>query len=228
MVLNVILDLVLVGIIVGGIIIGFKNGFIKAIAKPLKPVFSLGFAFAFARVFATWVVQPIISDPIFNWISRTLYDNCTNLSPGTTVEDLPTLIKLAGSLSGVDLNAITGGSEDVIASLVAELALPLVHIVATIISFVLLIIIARLLLVIVFAIVNKACDTGALKVVNRVLGCTVCVFFAIFIAWILVSLFGFIISLPALAETEAIKNFTGGFIYNMFNKYSPIGLLLSF
>ena len=228
MVLNIILDLVLVGILVGGMIIGLKNGFVKAIEKPLKPIFSLGFALAFSRAFAAWVVEPIISEPVFNRISGFLYDNCTNLSPEIIVDELPTLIKLAASLSGVDLNAITGGSEDLLSSLVAELTLPLVHIVATVISFLLLIVIARLLLILVFAIVNKVCEVGALKLVNRVLGCIVCVFFAIFVAWGVVSIFGCIISLPSLAETEFIKSFTGGFIYNLFKQYNPIGLLLSF
>ena len=103
MVLNIILDLVLVGILVGGMIIGLKNGFVKAIEKPLKPIFSLGFALAFSRAFAAWVVEPIISEPVFNRISGFLYDHCTNLSPEITVDELPTLIKLAASLSGVDL-----------------------------------------------------------------------------------------------------------------------------
>ena len=228
MILNVIFDLLLVGILVGGMIIGLKSGFVKAISKPLKPIFSVGFAFAFSRSFAAWVVEPIIIDPLFSWISQFLYDNCTNLSPETTVDELPTLVRLAASLSGVDLNSIAGGSEDVISSLVAELTLPLVHIVASVISFVLLLVIARLLLMLVFAIVNKVCEAGALKVVNRVLGCIVCVFFAIFVAWGIVSTFGYVLTLPSLAESELVKSFTGGFIYNLFKQYNPIGLLLSF
>ena len=228
MILNVILDLVLVGILVVGMVIGLKNGFVKTIEKPLKSIFSLGFSITFSRIFAEWVVEPIISEPVFNRISGFLYDHCTNLSPEITVDELPTLIKLAASLSGVDLNVITGGSEDLLSSLVAKLTLPLVHIVATVISFLLLIVAARLLLMLVFVIVNKVCEVGALKVLNRVLGCIVCVFFAIFIAWGVVSIFGCIISLPSLAETEVIKSFTCGFIYNLFKQYNPIGLLLSF
>ena len=228
MMLNIILDLVLIGILVVGVIIGLKKGFVKVIAKPLKAIFSVVFALAFARAFGAWIIEPIIGEPIFNWISSAIHDNCANLSQNIPVDQLPTLIKFAASLSGVDLNALAGSSEDVISSLVAELSLPLVSIISTAISFVLLVVLARLALIVVFAIVNKVCEAGAFKIVNRVLGCIVCVCVAIFVAWGVVSVFGFVITLPALAETEAIKNFTGGFIYDLFNKYSLIGLLLSF
>ena len=228
MILNIIVDLVLVGILVVGVIIGLTKGFVKVVAKPLKAIFSLVFALAFARAFGAWVVEPIIGEPIFNWISTTIYENCANLSQDVSIDQLPTLIKYAASLSGVDLNAFVGSSEDVISSLVTELALPLVGIISTAIAFVLLVVIARLALIVVFAIVNKVCEMGALKVVNRILGCIVCALFAVFAAWGVVSLFGFVISLPTLADNELVRDFTGGFIYNLFDKYSPIGLLLSF
>ena len=228
MILNIIIDLVLIGILAAGVIIGLTKGFVKVIAKPLKVIFSIVFALAFARAFGAWVVEPIIGEPIFNWISESIYESCANLSQDVAVDEMPTLIKFAASLSNVDLNAISGGSEDVISSLVVELTQPIVSIISTVISFLLLILIARLALIIVFAIVNRVCEAGALKVVNRVLGCIVCVLFAAFVVWGVVSLFGFVISLPALAENEAIKNFNGGFIYKLFDRYSPIGLLLSF
>lgn len=228
MILNIIVDLVLVGILVVGVIIGLTKGFVKVIAKPLKAIFSVVFALAFARAFGAWIIEPIIGEPIFNWISSSIYDNCANLSQNVPADQLPTLIKFAASLSGVDLNALAGSSEDVISSLVAELSLPLVSIISTAISFVLLLVLARLALMVVFAIVNKVCEMGALKVVNRILGCIVCVLFAVFAAWGVVSLFGFVTSLPTLADNELVRDFTGGFIYNLFEKYSPIGLLLSF
>ena len=209
-------------------VVGLRDGFIKAIAKPMKPIFSLGFALVFSNYFAAAVVAPILKTPIYNWISEILYDNFVNLPPDATADELPTLIKLAASLCGVDLSAFSGGGDAVISEWVSKIALPLVSLIAVVISFIILLIISGFLLTVILAILNLILEAGVLKVVNRVIGCVVCVFFAVFTARSIISIFEYVIALPQLAETNAIKNFTGGFIYNLFKQYTPIELLLNF
>ena len=228
MILTVVLDFILIGILIGSMVVGLRDGFIKAIAKPMRPIFSLGFALIFANSFAAVAVLPIVKEPIYNWISGILYDNLINLSPTATAEDLPTLIQVASTLCGVDMSDFTGGGEAVISAWVAQLALPLVGLVAIVISFIILLIISGIVLSIVLAILNAILEAGVLKVVNRVIGCVVCVFFAVFTARSIIALFDYAIALPQLAETNAVKNFTGGFIYNLFKQYTPIELLLNF
>lgn len=228
MILSVVLDFILIGILIGSMFVGLRDGFIKAIAKPMKPIFSLGCALIFANSFAAIAVMPVIKEPIYNWISGILYDKFINLPPNATAEDLPALIQIASSLCGVDMSNFAGGGEAVISAWVAELALPLVGLIAIVISFILLLIISGVVLSIVLAILNKILEAGVLKVVNRVIGCVVCVFFAIFTARSIISLFDYAIALPQLAETNAVKNFTGGFMYNLFKQYTPFELLLNF
>ena len=228
MILTVVLDFILIGILIGSMIVGLRDGFVTAIAKPMKPIFSLGFSLIFANSFAVIAVAPIVKEPLYNWISGILYDNLINLPPNATAADLPMLVQVVASFCGVDMSGFVGGDEAVISAWVSQLALPLVGLAAIVISFILLLIISGIVLSIVLAILNTILEAGVLKVVNRVIGCVVCVFFAVFTARSIISLFDYAIALPQLAESNAVKNFTGGFIYNLFKQYTPFELLLNF
>jgi len=226
--MNLILDLLLVGILAMGVFLGIKKGFVKAVEKPLKPLLAVLFASTFSRAFAVWAVEPIIGVPIFNQIRDFLCDKCINAGLDGSSNEFPTLIKAIAALVGIDLQSVDGSSSDALAALSEKLATPIVNIVTAVISFVVLLILGRLLLALLFAVVNKAMNFGALQVVNRILGVIVCVFFSIFMVWGAVLLFDFLISIPYIAETEAIQNFTGGIIYKLFKQFSPLELLFSF
>ena len=228
MILTVVLDFVLIGILIGSIVVGLRDGLIEAIVKPMKPVFSLGFALVFANDFTAMVIAPIVEKPIYNWVSGILYNSFANLPPESTAEDLPVLAKLLSSFCGVDLSAFSPGEEAIITDLVAKLSLPIASLIVLAIAFVLLLIVSALALAIVLAVLNNIFEAGVLKVVNRVIGCVACVFFAVFTARSMISVFDYAIALPQLAETNAVKNFTGGFMYNLFKQYTPMELLLNF
>jgi hypothetical protein len=52
--------------------------------------------------------------------------------------------------------------------------------------------------------------------------------FAFVLAWLLVILWGYVISIPMLAEIEWIQSFNGGYVYRFFDAFTPLDLLLSF
>ena len=228
MILSIVLDFMLIGILIGSIIIGLRDGFIEAIVKPMRPVFSLGFALVFANDFAAMVIAPIAKKPIYNWVSGILYDSFVNLPPESTADELPVFAKLLASFCRVDLSDFSLGEEAVITDLVAKLSIPTVKLIIFAIAFVLLLLVSTLALAIVLTILNNILEAGVLKVVNRVIGCVACAFFAVFTARSMISVFDYAIALPQLAETNAVKNFTGGFIYNLFKQYTPVELLLNF
>ena len=228
MALNIILDLVLLAIIISGVLIGAKKGFVKIMSKPLKPLLAILLAFICADPIATGLIEPIISEPVVNQINNFLYDNCAGLTSESLVEELPTLIKLAAMITGLDLSTLAEDGEGAITALVEQLAFPVVHIIAVAVAFVIVFIVVRLLLALLFSVANSVFDTGALKVPNRILGCLACSFLSLFVAWGVVSLFEYVIHFPRIAEIEAVQNFTGGLIYNYFKQYNPVELLLSF
>ena len=112
--------------------------------------------------------------------------------------------------------------------MVTTLADPFVTILSSIVAFVAVFFLAKLLLTIVIAIVNNIIDRGAIGSVNKILGAIFGVLFSFVIAWALVATFDFVISLPVLAEQEWVINFEGGYVYRFFRSISPIDLLLSF
>ena len=95
----------------------------------------------------------------------------------------------------------------------------------TAISFVLILVVVRLVLILIFALANKLFDIGALKALNKILGCIVCVCLAICVAWGSILVVDYAVGLPQFAENEIVNNFTGGFVYRLFKQYNPIELL---
>ena len=228
MALNIIIDIILVGILIAGAAIGIVKGFVKVVSKPLKPILALVIAFSLASPVATGIVEPIINEPVANQISGFLYENCSQITPDNLQESLPTLVRFAATLAGIDVDSLIGEDGDIIAVLVENLVTPIVHIVAVAASFVLVYILSRLLLWLLFMLIDAVFNAGVFKAFNKILGFLTCFLLAIFAAWSFVSVFEYVIHFPALAETQAVTEFSGGFVYNFFKQYNPVELLLSF
>lgn len=227
MALNIILDILLVAILAGGIAFGIKRGFINILARPLRSLLALALAYALASPVGSGLIVPLLSEPLINQISGFLYDNCAHITPDNT-EELPTLIKLAANLAGVDVTALGDSTDDILASVVESLAMPIVNIIATLVAFVLLFIIFKLLFSLLLSVANSVFGKGVFGVFNKVLGCITSGLLAIFVAWAFVSVFEYVIHFPAIVDVPALSKFTGGFIYRMFKQYNPVELLLSF
>lgn len=228
MTLNIIVDIVLVGIIITGMVIGIVKGFIKIIAKPLKPLLALAIALSLANALAVGFVEPVINEPIANQISGFLHDNCDMLNPENINESLPTLIKFAATLAGIDLEALVSDGESAIQVIVDTLVAPVVHIIAVAISFLIIYFISRILLSLVFALINAVFNAGAFRPLNKLLGLLTSFLLSVFVSWALVTAFEYVIHLPSFAENEMIMEFTGGAVYKIFKQYNPVELLLSF
>lgn len=229
MTVNVILDIVLCLIMLIGLIVGLKKGFFAALGKPIKFFIALFLAFQFAAVLSTAIIEPMISAPITNKISSFLMEKYADMSAETT-ESLPTLIKLAAGLCGVDLSAVAEGAEggEIIVSIVNAITTPAVRIVCTVFSFIVLFFLSKLVLALIFGIVNKIIDNGFVGVVNKILGCVFTGAVAFIACWGISSIFEFVIHLDAFAGQAWVNEFTGGFVYNFFKSISPLDLLLSF
>lgn len=229
MAVNIIIDIILIGILAVGAIIGVKRGFILTIAKPVKTFAAIFTAYALSSPFATAIVQPLIQPPITNEIAKYLSKKCADISAQNANTKLPTLLKYAAGKAGVDVTALTGeNSEQYIQSLVDNLASPAIHIIAVIIAFIALYFLSKLLYTFVVSVVNSTLDHGVVGTLNKVLGCVFTTFFAFVVAWGLTTVFGAVISLPAVANTKWGSEFSGGYIYQFFKSFTPIDLLLSF
>ena len=226
---EIAIDVFICLLIVAGTFFGSKRGFFLTATRPIKWFASIILAFTLSGIVASSIVQPIIEAPITNQISEYLTDKCDNITPDNLDEKLPTLLKLAAGLADVDIESIEGNTTaEFVSQTVEKLASPVIYLISVIISFIAVYFISKILLKILLKILNNVFDSGVLGIFNKVLGAVIGALFAFVIAWIFVTLFGYMISIPSLSDTDFVKAFDGGHIYNFIKRMSPLDLLLSF
>lgn len=229
---NLVFDIVLAVILLVGCIWGLKAGFIKAIAKPSKFILAIILSLALASTVGESLIKPMIQEPIVTKLSDTIEEKI-----GESVEkldELPTLVKFAAQVAGVDVSALSDGQAqaDMVDALLVAVTDPVLNLISSVIAFILLYIVLKILVGLLFGLINSIIDNGPVGAVNRALGCVVMTLFAFMIAWVLCMMSDFILNIPIVNEQAWVQDFSGGWLYNIFRSLSPVdlilGLLLSF
>ena len=229
MLLGVLLEVVLIGILVIGSYYGFKMGFFSIAIKPIKILFGITFALSLCNMFGTHIVAPIIQAPLTNYIKEFMYNNCATLSPENVVEEMPTLLKMAGAAFNVQLADMSLMTIDsVIENIIINLTSPAVSMISIGISFLLLFFSSKLIFSWGILVINSAFNVGILGKINKVMGFVLAGALARIVAWAFVGIVDFLFHLSAFDGVEIIRSFRGGLIYRIFNSFNPIELLLSF
>lgn len=230
MAVNVIFDIILVGILVAGAILGYKNGFIDTVAKPVKFVLAIALALSLAGTVGQYVVEPIIGPAISHKLSDILVEKYSEVTAANANESLPTLIKFAASMCGVNIEGVasTADGVSVIEAVVNAVTAPVVDIMGTIFGFVIVYFASKILLNVVMIFVNSAVSRGIVGALNRTLGCVLTLFLAFVVVWAVTSVSEFILNIPIIASAQWVENFTGGPVYRFFRSFTPLDLLLSF
>lgn len=227
---DVIFDVILIAILAVGALVGYKVGFIKTVCKPFKGLLALVLAFFTASPIGNAIVKPLIQAPLVNQLSAFLTEKCGDLTVENAYEQLPTLIKMALGICGIDINGVIEGAEGgtIAENIVTAVSDPFVSIVSTIIAFIVLWFVFKLLMGLIISIVNGILDRGIIGLANRILGCVMMFVLAFFACWAISAIFETVIHLPVFVESGWTENFSGGFIYRFFKMINPIELLLSF
>ncbi len=227
---NILFDLILLGLFAAGIVIGIKNGFIDTVAKPVKFFAAIALAISLASVVGSAIIEPIIGPAISNKLSDALVEKYADITAETASESLPTLIKFAASLCGVDIAGVASTADgiSVIEAIVASVTDPVVQIVATITGFVIVYFVAKILLGILIAFINTVLNRGVTGTVNKILGAVFTGLLAFAACWALTAVLEFLLNIPLIANMRWVENFSGGFIYRFFKSFTPLDLLLSF
>ena len=227
---NIITDLVIVLIFAIAGFIGVKVGFFSILAKPVKYVGSIIITLTCAGPVGRHIVAPMIRNPVSNKIAEFLSEKCADITAENALDELPTLIKFAASLGGVDLQALVSaeGLQSVVDVVIANVMDPVINIVAIVIGGIVLYIIAKVLLSLGLWLLNSVLDSGAIGVVNKTLGCVFVLVITFIAVWAIIGCSDLIINLPAVQNTKWGAEFTGGAIYRMFKNLSIVDLLLSF
>lgn len=227
--LEIIIDVILCALIVFGVVFGVKKGFINLAARPVKAVAAIVIAFSCCSALATSVVTPMIDAPITNYVKDFLYDNCSSLTAENINEELPTLIKIAAAVFGINVTDVAGNATtSVVDAVVENLTGPVINVISIIIAFVALYIFSKIVLNIAFWLIDLIFKRGVFGALNRILGLVFGAAVSILASWALAAILSVIFHLPIFEGNELIANFEGGFVYKFFNTYNPIELLLSF
>ena len=224
-----IIDIILVLIVAIGIIIGVKRGFVSIIAKPVKFFASLGIAFGSCKWVSSEFIVPNIGESVANYVSDFIYENCATLTAENAMQEMPTLLKIAAALFNIDVSTLTSdGAKTFTDALAHTITEPVVSVISVAIAFVVTYIVASLTLAVILAILKAVFSRGAFGFLNKVAGFIFGAAFSTLLAWGVAVAVEYVVHLPSFAAAEWVVNFEGGFIYNFFNTYNPIELLLSF
>ena len=232
MLFNLIINLVLCALMLSGLYFGMKRGFVSIAARPVKLFASLAIAISACRAFAESVVIPIIKAPITSYVSDFLNKNTPQISESNVTEKLPTMLKLAAGLRGVDVREIAGeaeaSGESVIDALSESLTAPLVNIISVIIGFFVVYLIARVAIALILVIFNRCMQNGVFGWINKAFGFVFGFSFAFIVAWVVVVITELLIHSQMFSDNSVVQGFNGSFLYGFMKRYNPIELLLSF
>ncbi len=225
-----IVDIIIVLIVLFGLILGISKGFIKTVAKPVKFVLALVIAFSFCANASVTFVEPLVREPLSNQIVNYIEEKSTELTPDNLDEELPTVLKIAATVFDIDIENLSDETtpDEIVAEIVDKLISPAIHLISTVISFFILYILASIVFSILLSIFNAVFDGGVLGLINKILGAVFSTALAIIIAWVATLIFTYVLNLPVMADKVWVQEFDGGFIFEFFNKFNPIDLVLSF
>ena len=226
--MNISVDLLLCVIMAASLVIGLRVGFVRIAAKPVKFILALVIAISVCSTAAEGIIVPLIGEPIASYVSDFLYENCAAITAENAADELPTLLKIAAAIFGIDVSEVASGATSVIDSIAESLTAPVVHVVSIAASFFLCYFAAKLVLGILFLIINKILEIGVLGLLNKILGVVFSGALGFVLAWAVAVVLEFVFKLPALESNAVISGFEGGAIYRFFNTYNPMELLLSF
>ena len=222
--MSIFIEIILWAMIVAGVALGVKTGFIRMASKPVKLILSIVIAFALCVPFAEGVVAPIIEKPISNYVYEFLLKNCPELNVENIAQELPTILKIAAGMYGIDIEEIVAQNAglDIIAEITSVLSTPVIAILSTIISFVLLYFVSKLVITLILSLIDLIFSNGVFGVLNRTLGGISGAVISMALAWALSIFIEFICHINGSGLEDP------GLLYNFFNTYSPIELFLSF
>ena len=226
---NFVFDLILLAILFVGAFMGYKNGFLFTVVKPVKFALALALAITLASFVGEYMVEPIIGPAISHKLSDILFEKYSEITAATANESLPTIVKFAASLCGVNLADITTtDGMSIIEAVVNAVTEPFVDIIGTLFGFVIAYFGAKLLLGFGLNFLNKLIDGGMVGKANRTLGSVFTFFLAFIAVWLVTSVSEFILNIPIIASLKWVDGFSGGLVYRFFRSFTPLDLLLSF
>ena len=219
-ILSIVLDLVLIGLVAAGVVVGIVRGFLKSVMKPVRVAASLAISALLSKPISKVLVAPIIQTPLENKIQLCVRGFIDDKNPN---KELPTLVKLAAALKGVDLT-----NEETTNELIGNVTGPVVEIIALAITFIILFLIFVLLIRVGCWFLESFIKDTTLGKANKIAGAVFNALLGLVVGWAFVSAFDIFVHMGIFESGWLGTEFEGGYLYKLLLNFSPIELLLSF
>lgn len=229
------IDILLVVILAVGLIIGCKQGAFNLIIYRLRKVLALVAAILLAKPLGRWIADGILAKPITNFVMSKLPegDEFIASSAEELLAKVPEAVKSIAEffkfdLEGLAQSAIESG-ENMLHTLVSDLLQPVTRGIGVLIACAIIYLLMLLALAILRGAGNSILSLPILKQLNGFLGGILGLCGALVMSFLLVKLFGWIITLEAVAALPIFQSFhledcfIAGFLYS----FDPIHFILS-
>ena len=224
MLVSGLLDLILIATVIFSGYLGYRRGFVRSVAKISRIFVAFVLAYLLAPYFSEIFIEPVIYGAVSNRLNAYLIENFADMSSGTILyEDLPIVLRALAGAFNVSLDFSSGA--DVVSAIVSQLSQPLARVISMPISFALVYFLIKILIRYILRLTDKIFKIKILGIPNKILGCALSSVIGIILAFVITLTFNLIISLPAFSEWAL--EFEGGAVYNFFNEFTPLELLLS-
>ncbi len=234
---NLLLDVLLAVILVHGLVTGWMRGFVRVVFRKLRRLTSLILAILVARPIGGWLGEEYFLDPMVGEIRSILVKSLgAGAETSTAAElagELPLAMRGLLSIFGVDVAEraaqIDAAGGNALTRFASSVAAPVASIIGILVAFVVSYFVFRLFLRVIVYVVNGIFSLPVLRVVNKILGVAVGIFFAVVMCWVLTTLLGYVFGLLAESGVRFFADFDikTSWIAKYFYQTKPLEIIFS-
>ena len=233
--LSWIIDIVIVGILITGLIIGCKHGAFNLVIYRLRKVLALAGALLLAKPLGRWIADGILIKPVTNFVMSKIPEGEEFMASTASelLERVPSSVRTIAEIFNFNLEQLAEqaleSGEGMLSALVADLLQPVTRGIGVVIACAIIYILLLILLAVLRGAGNSILSLPLLKQLNGFLGGVLGLAGAFVLAFLLVKLFGWLLTIDAIATLPIFTGFTieDTTIAAFFYSFDPIHFILS-
>ena len=233
--MNWIVDLIVVGILITGLIIGCKQGAFNLIIYRLRKVLAFAGAILLSKPLGRWIADGILIKPISNFVMSKIPEGEAFMASTTDelLAQVPDSVRMVAEFFDFDIEELAKSAlekgEGMLRTLVTDLLQPVTRGIGVLIACAIIYIILLILLAVLRGAGNSILSLPLLKQLNGFLGGILGLSGAFVLSFLLVKLFGWILTFDAVASLPIFETFKieDTIVAAFFYSFDPVHFILS-
>ena len=212
MFLNLFVDVVLITIIVAASCYGYKKGLFGIVARFTRTFVCLAVSISVCDPIAELIIAPILRVPI-----KSFFMEYIQQIPGGIVADIPTILRIFGTLFNVSYESFTVDTD--IQMAVNSFSEPFVVFISKIVAFLLIFLFLKYFIRLLIYFADSFLNIGIIGWLNRLLGALISICVAFLCVTVFISVIDYFFQTDILLDSGLVRNFDGGLIYRLFKGF---------